>query len=124
MSLKEILAGRSYVIKSKCRSEQPKQKDAAPIEWCDYHFKDVANSETIITLSQCYDYYEFRIRIGKQKLKVNHYIARDMFEEASHMYTEQEAEKERKAEEEAKKKYEQKKNAAYQKISDMLKRQM
>ena len=125
MSLKEILAGRSYVIKYKKRCyEQPKQKDADSIIWRDYHFKDVANSETIITLSQCFDYSEFRIRIGKQKLKVNHYIAKDMFEEARHMYIEQEAEKERKAEEEAKKKYEQKKNAAYQKISDMLKRQM
>lgn len=127
MTLKDILAGRSYVIKYKHRNTLPKGDDLTEwddrIEWGDYCFKDVASSETIITLSHCYDYDEYRIRIGKQKLKVNHYIAQDMFNEALHMHTEQEKEKERKAEEEAKAKYEAKKNAAYQQMSDMLNRQ-
>lgn len=124
MTLKEILAGRWYVIKCKYRYEKPKQIEwADSIEWTDIYFKDVVNSETIITLSRCFDYNQYRIRIGKQKLKVNHYIAKDMFYEASQMHKEQEDEKERKAAEEAKVKYEQKKNAAYRQISDMLNKQ-
>ena len=123
MTLKDILAGRSYVIKCKYRYEKPKQTNTDSIEWADIHFKDVVNSETVITLSRCFDYNQYRIHIGKQKLKVNHYIAKDMFDEAVQMYKEQEREKERKAAEKAKVKYEQKKNAAYQQMSDMLNRQ-
>ena len=123
MTLKDILAGRWYVIKYKHRYEKTKQNNTDSIEWADVHFKSVVNSKEIITLSHSFDYNQYIIRIGKQKLKVNHYIAKDMFDEAVQMHKEQEREKERKAAEKAKAKYEQKKNAAYRQISDILNKQ-